>query len=76
MLNVVENEAKGTVVIGDYEVEGFIDDQTCPECKEFRIYNDDYDAFFCPQCNVWLESACSDPTCDYCSKRPWKPLPS
>ena len=74
MLDIVENEENGVVTIGEYEVEGFVDDQLCPKCNEPRIYSFDYDAFFCPQCNVWLESACKDSTCEYCRKRPWKPL--
>ena len=75
MLSVVEDEEKGVVIVGDHEVDGFIDDQCCPECAELRIYCYDYDAFLCPQCNLWLDSACSDPACEYCRKRPWKPLP-
>ncbi len=75
MLNVTENEERGVVIIGEHEVEGFIDEQLCPKCQQPRIYSDVYDAYFCPQCNMWLESACSDPNCEYCRNRPEKPLP-
>lgn len=32
-----------------------------------------YDAFFCADCNTWIESACSDPGCEVCPSRPVKP---
>jgi hypothetical protein len=44
MLNVTENEERGVVIIGEHEVEGFIDDRLCPKCQQPRIYYDDYDA--------------------------------
>jgi len=74
MLNVTKNDEKGVVIIGDIEIKGFVDDESCQKCLKPRIYYDDYDAFFCPYCNVWLESACSDSTCEFCRKRPEKPL--
>lgn len=73
-VDVVDDEEKGVVVAGGREIEGFIDSRVCPRCCEHRIYFDDYDAFFCASCNVWLESACSDATCEYCKDRPEKPL--
>jgi len=73
--DIREDKIKGTVFIGKHEFEGFIDDsETCPKCSENRIYYDDYDSFFCPQCNVWLESACSEPNCEFCFARPKIPL--
>jgi hypothetical protein len=73
MVNVVEGE-NGVLFINERKFEGFIDDVVCPKCSEFRIYSDKYDSYFCANCNEWLESACRDTTCEYCRKRPSKPL--
>lgn len=32
-----------------------------------------HDAYFCKDCDVWIEKACKDKTCDFCSTRPEKP---
>lgn len=46
----------------------------CPECgKSDTFYYDRFDAVCCLFCDEWLEKACSDPLCTYCSKRPDKP---
>ena len=75
MTNTEENENKGIVIIEKQEIEGFIDEsKTCPKCSENQVYYDDYDSFFCPHCNNWLESACNDPSCEFCRSRPKKPL--
>jgi len=74
MLVVTENSDRGVVIVEGREIEGFIDEEICVSCCQFRVYYDDFDAFFCPQCNNWLESACNDSGCEYCSNRPVKPL--
>lgn len=38
-----------------------------------RMLCDVNDAVFCPDCDVWLETVCSDPDCDYCRRRPERP---
>ncbi|MCQ6282567.1 hypothetical protein [Bacillus sp. EB600] len=64
------------VIIDEFEIEGFIDkEQYCSICKFTLVYYEDFDAYFCPNCNYWTESNCGDPRCDYCSNRPEKPLP-
>ncbi|WP_088071966.1 hypothetical protein [Gottfriedia luciferensis] len=64
------------VIIDGFEVEGFIDKtQHCSKCKSSFIYYEDFDAYFCPKCNIWTEDKCGDPTCYYCPNRPEKPLP-
>ena len=42
------------------------------ECTGPNIvwYNELFDARYCPECRVWLESKCSDNDCEYCSTRP------
>lgn len=47
----------------------------CPTCNSSLIYYDDYDEYFCAQCNQWLHDGCGDPYCEYCSARPERPLP-
>lgn len=37
-------------------------------------YSEEYDAYYNPETNEWIDSKCSDPTCEYCTKRPEKPL--
>jgi hypothetical protein len=39
------------------------------------LYSEDYDAFYDPKENVWTEDKCTDPTCEYCTIRPERPIP-
>lgn len=65
------------ISINGFEIEGHIDENLhCKKCKfEYLIYSDSYDAYFCPKCNEWTESACDDPHCKYCANRPERPIP-
>ncbi len=74
MINVIENKETGRIIIGECEIEGFIDEKLCPICSQNKVYYDDYDSFFCPQCNIWFDSKCGDLTCDFCRNRPDKPF--
>ncbi len=49
--------------------------RVCNRCGQPFEMNWDFDALFCRNCNRWAESACSDPDCRFCAKRPAKPLP-
>lgn len=42
---------------------------------ESAKYSEDYDAFYDPKENVWTEDKCTDPTCEYCTIRPERPIP-
>jgi len=42
-----------------------------PNCV--ASYSEVYDAYYCETCNEWLDSACDDPTCEYCINRPLTP---
>ncbi|WML48750.1 hypothetical protein RCG23_00990 [Neobacillus sp. PS3-34] len=65
-----------SVIIDGYEIEGFIDKELCcNKCSTSLVYYEDFDAYFCPKCNLWTEAACDDPDCIYCPNRPEKPLP-
>ena len=46
---------------------------TCETCNSKNQYTEKYDAYYCKSCNTWLESACDDPTCEYCVNRPQTP---
>jgi hypothetical protein len=66
----------GTVTIDGFTVSGqLFDDLHCPHCASAQVYYDDYDAYLCPACNVWLEPACGDPWCSFCAGRPSAPIP-
>lgn len=45
----------------------------CKTCGKDGERNDRYDAYFCLGCNVWLESTCSDFSCEFCGSRPASP---
>jgi hypothetical protein len=72
----IEVKDDDKLIISDFEFYGHIDqNQSCSDYKCNLIYYEDFDAYFCPQCNNWTESKCSDPDCTYCPNRPEKPLP-
>ena len=50
-----------------------VKDNLCSKCGTLVSYNEQFDTYYCKKCNVWLEPACSDKNCEYCSKRPKKP---
>lgn len=42
-------------------------------CTHKKKYNELYDARYCPTCDKWIESRCSDSECSYCRQRPERP---
>lgn len=46
-------------------------------CKLYEFHKTDYsyeyDAYFCCDCDDWLEKKCEDHRCNFCPKRPDKP---
>ena len=44
------------------------------DCDSSKCYSKQYDAYYCESCNAWLEDACDDPTCEFCTARPKTPL--
>ncbi len=44
------------------------------KCGAKKLYSDEYDASYCDVCNIWLESKCDDPTCEFCTVRPKVPM--
>jgi hypothetical protein len=51
MPNVIEDKERGVVIIDEREIDDFIDEATCFQCSQPRIYYDDHDAYFCAFCN-------------------------
>lgn len=43
------------------------------DCELNKAYSEEYDCYYCESCNVWSESKCDDPTCEYCINRPLTP---
>ena len=43
-------------------------------CEDTKMYSEKYDAYHCTECNIWLESKCDDPTCEFCNQRPLTPV--
>jgi hypothetical protein len=35
----------------------------CEQCGTNILCRDRHDAYFCPTCDAWVETACSDPSC-------------
>ena len=46
----------------------------CKKCLEEISYNEELDAEFCRNCNEWLIPTCSDNECEFCTRRPNKPM--
>lgn len=46
---------------------------TCPHCEDSSSYNFSYEAYFCRSCDLWLEKACGDESCQFCAIRPATP---
>ena len=74
-MEINEDQEEGIVTIDGYQFQGFILDVSCPQCGQALIMNEDYDAEFCPACNIWKASRCGDPSCPYCQNRPERPGP-
>lgn len=47
--------------------------EKCSVCQHYLFYSDDYDSFYCKECDEWKEQKCSDPICEFCLVRPEKP---
>lgn len=45
----------------------------CSICSRRARYSKEFDAYFCNDCGIWLDSKCGHDDCVYCNKRPDKP---
>ena len=69
-------EEQNIIYIGDHKIFGFPwGNDGCPVCGFQKMYHEEYDAVFCPICNIWLEQECGSADCEYCGNRPSFPVP-
>jgi len=54
-------------------IPGFPRAAVCESCKEVGLLDMHWDAYYCKDCNKWLESKCDDLGCSFCSGRPKTP---
>ena len=47
---------------------------TCLYCSHPFTHHERYDAYYCAKCNYWKEEKCPDKECEFCNRRPEKPL--
>jgi hypothetical protein len=47
----------------------------CERCGMPTEYTWDFDASFCRWCNRWIDQKCKEANCEFCAKRPDRPLP-
>jgi len=72
-MNIVDL-GKNKLKIGNQIITGFVRDEKCDGCSCNLIYDDKFDADFCPNCNEWRDIRCPDTNCETCRNRPSKPL--
>ena len=48
-------------------------DRHRPGCGSELLYCFEFDAAYCPACDVWTESGCFDVVCWFCTERPALP---
>ena len=50
----------------------------CPICGQdspkYSFWDGGFDAYYCKDCNEWIDEKCFDPECEFCKDRPEKPL--
>lgn len=80
----MDKEIRGWMALEDehYSASITINPETCGciltdkqhKCGCEVYYNPEFDAIFCPQCNIWLEPRCTEGCHYYCEKRPRNPI--
>jgi hypothetical protein len=45
----------------------------CHRCHGPAERSERFDTYFCGRCGLWLEGACGDPKCSFCTDRPPEP---
>ena len=72
---IEKDDLTAVLFIDGVKVEGqIVEDKRCKSCNQIIVHHYRYDAYFCPECNEWLENQCPDEYCRYCKDRPNKPL--
>lgn len=74
-MHILTEKDSNTITINGLSFQGFISEDKCKVCGENIVYNEEYDAFLCAECNYWLDSQCGDSNCPHhCENRPLLPL--
>ena len=47
--------------------------KSCPICNRAGCLDEKHDAYYCLECNMWLEPKCGNKHCDFCGTRPMFP---
>ncbi len=69
-------EEQNIIYIDDHNIYGYPSgNDGCPVCGFQKMYYKEYDGVFCPVCNIWLDTECGSPDCEYCGNRPAFPVP-
>ncbi len=70
-----KQEQQGLYLLANKKFINWMDVHTyCHSCLSKLTFDDEFDASYCSDCNEWREEKCSDITCEYCDKRPKRPL--
>ncbi len=70
------SEFDGKVCVNGFYLDGHIAyGKECESCGHTVLYDTDYDAYFCPNCNAWHSENCGEADCMFCAGRPERPLP-
>ena len=50
----------------------FPSDRDCKNCdaKGKNVHCDEFDAYYCTECNNWQEDKCGVSDCEFCANRP------
>lgn len=74
IMNYKQDE-QGLYLVANKQFINWMDVHTyCHTCLASLTFDDEFDASYCSSCNEWREEKCSDITCEYCEKRPSRPL--
>jgi hypothetical protein len=48
-------------------------EERCKDCGRMSEFNEEFDSYYCLECNKWLSTTCDDPRCIFCPDRPPTP---
>ncbi len=72
---VAVTENPGEIAIDGHVVRGQAWPQPCSDCGGGTGRLEEFDAVFCPACDLWLHHPCElGSTCPYCANRPPRPM--
>ena len=70
------SEEENIIYIGDHKIYCYpMGNEVCQVCGFPKMYYEEYDALFCPVCNIWFDEGCGNADCEFCGNRPAFPVP-